>query len=277
MAFNSSIEWTTHTFNPWWGCTAVSEGCRFCYAEALARRYGHEVWGKNTPRRLMSAGYWEEPLKWNQEAERTGLRARVFCASMADVFEENAPEGQLIRLWALIKRTPHLNWLLLTKRPERIQRSLPEEWGEGWDNVWLGTSVEDIRVVDRVATLARVPAKIHFLSLEPLIGPLPNLPLNGIDWAIVGGESGGRPRPMDLDWVRDIREQCAERDVAFFFKQLGTQLARELRCSNLKGTELSDIPEEFRIRNFPGEKMSIESPSTPRALALDLAGEAVGV
>lgn len=221
MGFNSSIEWTTHTFNPWWGCTKVSDGCKFCYAETLAKRYGHTAWGPGKPRRLMSDKHWLEPLKWNAEAAKQNIRYRVFCASMADVFEEAAPEGQLTRLWELIRLTPHLDWQLLTKRPQRIKQSLPEDWNSGYPNVWLGTSVEDERVVERIGHLAAIPATVRFLSLEPLIGPLYNLPLTGIDWAIVGGESGPGARPIVEEWVLDLREQCQQAAVAFFFKQWG--------------------------------------------------------
>lgn len=124
----------------------------------------------------MSDNHWKSPLKWNAEAERTGIRYRVFCASMADVFEEEAPAGQLDRLWQLIRQTPYLDWQLLTKRPHRISESLPDDWDQGYANVWLGTSVEDERVLDRIEYLITVPAIVHFLSLEPLIGPLPTLP-----------------------------------------------------------------------------------------------------
>ncbi len=221
MGFNSKIEWTTHTFNPWWGCTKVSDGCKFCYAELLSHRYGHEVWGPGKQRRLLSDNHWQGPVKWNAEAERTGVRYRVFCASMADVFEEEAPTGQLDRLWQLIRQTPNLDWQLLTKRPHRIAGNLPEDWGQGYENVWLGTSVEDERVINRIAHLVEVPAVVHFLSLEPLIGPLPDLPLNSIDWVIVGGESGLGARSMEEEWVLDIHRQCRAVGVPFFFKQWG--------------------------------------------------------
>lgn len=221
MGFNSHIEWTTHTFNPWWGCTKVSDGCKFCYAEALSKRYGHDVWGARKSRRLLSDNHWREPLKWDAEAKRKRLRFQVFCASMADVFEERAPAGQLERLWDLIRRTPNLDWQLLTKRPHRIAINLPKDWGYGYRNVWLGTSVEDRRVIDRISLLVKVPAEVRFLSLEPLLGPLPNLPLKGVNWVIVGGESGPRARPIDPAWVKGIRNQCSKAGVAFFFKQWG--------------------------------------------------------
>jgi protein gp37 len=221
MGMNSKIEWTTHTFNPWWGCTKVSDGCRFCYAEALSIRYGHWVWGPGAQRRLMSDHHWKEPLKWDAQASRQGLRSRVFCASMADVFDEEAPAGQLSRLWGLIRQTTSLDWQLLTKRPHRIAQSLPSDWGDGYANVWLGTTVEDERVVGRISHLIAVPAVVHFLSLEPLIGPLNDLPLCDIEWVIVGGESGPHSRPMEKSWVLEIRRQCREAGVAFFFKQWG--------------------------------------------------------
>ncbi len=221
MGYASAIEWTTHTFNPWWGCTKVSDGCKFCYAEALSNRYGQDVWGVNAPRRVMSDGYWREPLRWDLEAAQIGVRFRVFCASMADVFEERAPEGQRERLWQLIRQTPHLGWQLLTKRPQLMSQYLPDDWDEGYPNVWLGTSIEDERVLNRVGQLTQTPAVVHFLSLEPLIGPLPVLPLEDVEWVIVGGESGPKSRPIQEDWVLDIKAQCEGAEVAFFFKQWG--------------------------------------------------------
>src|SRR5687767_6851032 len=116
MGRNSTIEWTTHTFNPWWGCTKVSPGCQNCYAERLSTRYGHDVWGPGAKRRTFGEDHWKEPLRWEAEAARTGVRARVFCASMADVFDKDAPAKERKRLWKLIAKTPHLDWLLLTKR-----------------------------------------------------------------------------------------------------------------------------------------------------------------
>jgi protein gp37 len=221
MSSFSSIEWTTHTFNPWWGCTKVSDGCKFCYAETLSHRYGHDFWGPTKPRRVMSDAYWTNPIKWNREAEQSSTRTQVFCASMADVFEERPPEGQLDRLWEVIRQTPWLDWQLLTKRPHLITENLPTDWNNGYSNVWLGTSVEDDRVLHRIQHLATVPAVVHFLSVEPLIGPITRLPLGGIDWVIVGGESGPGARPMEHEWVQDIRQQCGKAKVAFFFKQWG--------------------------------------------------------
>ncbi len=241
MAQNTSIEWTDHTFNPWWGCVKVSDGCKFCYAETLAKRYGHDNWGPGKERRLMSLNHWREPLKWNEEAEQKGLRARVFCASMADVFEERAPETERQRLWKLIVDTPSLDWQLLTKRPERIAECLPLDWGEGYHNVWLGTSVEDSRVLDRVGHLRSVPAIVRFLSLEPLIGPLYHLPLEGIHWAIIGGESGHGARPIQEEWVISIQEQCRIAETAFFFKQWGG-VHKKKAGRELQGRSYDEMP-----------------------------------
>lgn len=266
MGFDSSIEWTTHTFNPWWGCTAVSAGCKFCYAETLSNRYGHDVWGVGKARRLMSDAYWKQPAKWNEVARKAGVRARVFCASMADVFEEQAPEGQREKLWQVIRETPYLDWQLLTKRPHLIAALLPADWGDGWPNVWLGTSIEDERVTDRISHLVKVPAKVHFLSLEPLIGPLNNLPLRHIEWAIVGGESGPGARRMSADWARDLRQQCEKAGVAYFFKQTGSVLARELGISG-KGGNFEELPKELQIRQMPPSRDSRNLPRhTPKAV-----------
>lgn len=245
MGHNSSIEWTNHTFNPWWGCTKVSDGCKFCYAETLSKRYGHDNWGPGKERRLLSANHWGEPLKWNAEAMQKGMRYRVFCASMADVFEERAPKSEQARLWNLIAETPHLDWQLLTKRPERIAACLPHDWGLGYQNVWLGTSVEDHRVLQRIEDLTQIPAVVRFLSLEPLIGPLSNLQLQGIQWAIVGGESGNGARPIQKDWVLDIREQCRDQEVAFFFKQWGG-VHKKKAGRELDGEFFNEMPIQIR-------------------------------
>lgn len=257
MGFNSKIQWTTHTYNPWWGCTKVSDGCKNCYAESFAVRYGHDIWGIGKQRRLLSENHWKEPLKWNNIAKEQNERHRVFCASMADVFEENAPQGEVKKLWGVIKQTSNLDWLLLTKRPHRILDNLPDDWGNGYKNVWLGTSVEDERVVERINHLVSVPAAIHFLSLEPLLGPLPNLPLKNIDWVIVGGESGAGSRPMKLDWVLDIHQQCLAANTAFFLKQTGNVLAKQMKLTDKKGGNIEEWPEEFQLRSYPLKKMVI--------------------
>jgi protein gp37 len=221
----SSIDCITHTFNPWIGCTQVSAGCDHCYALDLAERYGWARWGAKEPRYRTSAANWRQPLKWERQAAARGERPRVLCASLADVFDAEVPDEWRTDLWALIRQTPHLDWLLLTKRPNLIRRYLPEDWGEGWPNVWLGTTVESQAQAWRIAHLVRVPAAVRFLACEPLLGPLA-LDLAGIDWVIAGGESGPAHRPLDLEWVRSLRAQCAAAGVAFLFKQVGGRTPR---------------------------------------------------
>ncbi len=227
---NSKIEWTDHTFNPWHGCQRVSPGCEHCYAEALNHRYGFDNWGpaKTTARREMSLNYWQQPYKWNEAARKEGRRARVFCASMADVFEEHPDLPPLReRLWFLIEHTPNLDWLLLTKRPENMYKMLPGTWLVlPRPNVWLGTSTENQEWFDRrIGPLLSTPARIHFLSAEPLIGPI-DMRRYRPSWVIVGGESGHGARPMHPDWARSLRDQCQVAGVAFHFKQFGEYLPR---------------------------------------------------
>jgi len=222
MGKHSTIEWTDHTFNPWWGCEKVSPACTHCYAETWARRVGQNVWGRNTSRRFFSDQHWREPLRWQRDAEREGLRRRVFCASMADVFEVRTElDAFRDRLWLLIEQTPLLDWLLLTKRPEHVRSSVP--WTTQWpENVWLGTTAEDQQWYERrVTSLTESGARTLFLSCEPLLGPI-RLDLSvRLHWVIVGGESGAHARAMHPMWARELRDQCNSAQIAFFFKQWG--------------------------------------------------------
>ena len=236
MAENSKIEWTHHTFNPWRGCTKVSAGCKHCYAETMSKRNPGTlgVWGKRGSRPVAVESYWKQPIKWNKDAKTAGERRRVFCASLADVFEgrDSMPEsawqavsGARIRLFNLIDATPDLDWLLLTKRPENILEMLGD-WGVNTPaNLWIGTSVENQEEADRrIPLLLTVPAKVRFLSCEPLLGPVDlRSYLHGIQWVIVGGESGAGEdtRPMDPEWAQSLRDQCQFEQVAFHFKQWG--------------------------------------------------------
>ncbi len=224
MGKNSRIEWTHHTFNPWWGCQRVSPACKHCYAEAWAKRVGAAVWGARAERRFFGDAHWSQPARWNNEAAATGQRRRVFCASMADVFEDRRDlDGARARLWPVIEATPHLDWLLLTKRPEHVMQLVP--WGSAWPaNVWLGTTAEtQLWAERRLAHLAAVPARVRFVSCEPLLGPLD---LSGwlgksLGWVIAGGESGGKARKSDPVWFRALRDQCMAARVPFHFKQWG--------------------------------------------------------
>lgn len=244
MGKNSNIEWTKHTFNPWWGCTKVSPGCDHCYADTLSSRWGYKIWGPDAERRFFGDKHWSEPEKWNREAEAAGERARVFCGSMCD-WAEGRHDQQEARdkLFDLIEATPHLDWLLLTKRPGAIPYLIPPAWLESpRPNVWFGTSVENQEQADRrIPQLLQVPATVRFLSCEPLLGELdlsPWMVFEGqygkaewclahyghsqpLHWIIAGGESGHGARPMHPDWVRGLRDQAVAAGVAFFHKQWG--------------------------------------------------------
>lgn len=216
-----------YSFNPWWGCTRLSAGCDHCYAAVIDAKAGGDHWGPEAPRRTFGEKYWARPLKWDAEAAASGARARVLCASMADVFDAQAPAGQLERLWPLIRRTPHLDWLLLTKRPGRIARSLPPDWGDGYRNVWLGVSAEDTETArQRVPVLVATPARLRLVCCEPLLGPVDLRPWAGsLDWVIAGGETGPGARPLHPDWARDLRDQCVEARIPLFFKAWGSSRA----------------------------------------------------
>ncbi len=227
MGAFSKIEWTHHTFNPWWGCTRVSPACKHCYAETWSRRLGLEIWGNQVERRFFSDSHWQNPLRWDRAAKKAGHRARVFCASMADIFEDRVElQPWRERLWPLIEATPNLDWLLLTKRPHRIKRSIP--WADKWpDNVWVGTTAESQKWAEkRIPHLVALPAKVRFLSCEPLLDELDlskwlRKGSQRIDWVIAGGESGAKARPMNPRWVRNLRDQCLAEKVPFHFKQWG--------------------------------------------------------
>ncbi len=238
MGENSKIEWTHHTFNPWIGCTHVSEGCRNCYAETLMdKRYGKAQWGDGKPRVLTSESNWRLPLRWDREAASAGDRRRVFCASLADVFDPEVSDVWRDDLFFLIDSTTNLDWLLLTKRPENALRYLNEEGRDPRSNVWFGTSIEHQQAADtRIPILLQIAAAVRFLSVEPLLGPiefsnvtrrsgavlqLGKVALHGIHWVIVGGESGLGARPMHPEWPYELRDQCTAAGVPFFFKQWG--------------------------------------------------------
>ena len=226
MAERSSIEWTDHTMNFWVGCTALSPACDHCYAESWAKRTGHpELWAGE--RRRTSATLWQQPMKWDRRCAAAGIRERVFTNSLADFLDKKVPERWRDDAWHRIAQTPNLDWMILSKRPENALKMLPTTaigapaWGEGWPNVWVGVTVEDRARKRRIDVLREIPARVRFLSIEPLLEDLGALDLRGIHLVIVGGESGPNARPIYLDWVRSIRDQCAAAGVAFFFKQWG--------------------------------------------------------
>lgn len=230
---DSKIEWTDHTFNPWIGCSKVSEGCAHCYAETLNNRMRWVEWGVHGTRKRTSAANWQQPLRWNLEAAETGQRARVFCASLADWLDWQAPAKWRADLLELIDATPWLDWLLLTKRPEAwearimecagISRMASKWWrGEIPPNVWFGYSVENQKALtERAGPAMKIPAVVRFISAEPLLGSLNFGGYIPADWVIVGGESGGHARPMQPRWAQEIRDQCLTLNVPFLFKQWG--------------------------------------------------------
>jgi len=240
MAENSKIEWCHHTHNFWVGCAKVSPACVFCYAEGWAKRTGHpELW--QGQRRRTTALNWRQPLKWDRQAAAAGEPVRVFANSLADFFDNQVPVEWRDDAWALIRATPNLTWMLLTKRPQNIAEMLPPDWSGGYPNVWLGITVENQEEANRrIPYLINSPARRRFLSCEPLLGPvdltwvclvpdgkvLPGVHFDAlqgrrIDLVIAGGESGPSARPMHPAWVRSLRDQCMAAGKPFFFKQWG--------------------------------------------------------
>jgi len=211
---SSSIEWTELTWNPTTGCDKVSAGCKFCYAEIMSRRLkamGVEKYKDAFKLRTHEAAL-AIPYGWKKPA-------MVFVNSMSDLFHKDVSVEFIQKVFTVMNENPHLIFQVLTKRSERLAEVCNQlKWTR---NIWMGVSVEDERVTHRIDDLRKVPAAVRFLSCEPLIGPLSKMNLKGIDWVIVGGESGAKPRPMKAEWATSIRDQCAKHDVAFFFKQWG--------------------------------------------------------
>lgn len=264
MSANTKIEWTDHTFNPWIGCQAISPGCTHCYAADWAKRYGRDFAERTRTKT------WSAPLKWNAEHEtffaQHGRRQRVFCASLADVFDNAVPEQWRADLLALIQTTPNLDWQLLTKRIGNAKdmldraawlicrdRTEPHEW-QGLENVWIGATIINQEEADRdIPKLLAVPAAKRFLSMEPLLGAVSvfskitgellhesGVPYNPgwLNWIIVGGESGNKARPMHPAWAQNLRDQCAAAGVPFLFKQWGEWAPH---CATAGGDEGSDL------------------------------------
>ena len=228
MAENSAISWTHSTFNPVIGCTKVSAACDFCYAEDHAKKWEPLVtWGKPGQKSILrrtSESNWRKPLAWNKAAKQSRKEHRVFCASLSDVFDNDWESETRRDLWDLIGATPHLTWLLLTKRPQNILKMIPTSWaGRLLDHIWIGTTTEDQAEFDRRwPYLQEVPARTKFISYEPALGPLSfakMTPKSMPDWVICGGESGPHRRPFDLAWAYEMQNQCRQFSISFFFKQ----------------------------------------------------------
>ena len=239
MATESKIEWTEMTWNPVTGCSKVSAGCKHCYAERMAKRL-----------QAMGTDRYRNGFKLTLHKDLIGLPTRwrnpriVFVNSMSDLFHKEVPFDFIARVFDTMKRCPQHTFQVLTKRSDRLREIahlLP--WTP---NIWMGVSVEDANVVHRIVDLQAVPALVRFLSCEPLIGPLDNLPLKGIDWAIVGGESGPGARPIHQEWVDSILRQCREEKVAFFFKQWGG-VRKDLTGRELHGRTYEEMPANSRV------------------------------
>jgi len=281
MGKKTKIQYVSSTWNPWVGCTKISPGCTHCYASTQDTSWGNDRWGPGKPREFTSDAYWRKPLAWQAEAKRTGKPHSVFCASLADVFDAEAPEGGLARVWNLIEACPDLTWLLLTKRPERITASLPPNWGKkGWKHVRLGATVETQKMADlRIPELLNVPGTdvLRYLSMEPLLeeidieypktlypdGPPgccngfecgcygrptePPLWWGGFDksigWIIVGAESGEGARPMNEDWVRRLRDQASSAKIPFFYKQRLDPTGEKVSLPELDGRTWAEFPD----------------------------------
>lgn len=281
----TNIEWCDATMNAWEGCTKVSPGCDNCYAEQRNKRFhGGSHWGVGATRLVRSDSYRQGPENWNRDHDAFfslhGRRRRVFCSSLADVFDNEAPGGQRERLWNLIRKTPNLDWLLLTKRVGNVKGMLPDDWGECWSNVWLGATIVNQDEADRdIIKLLNIPAHIRFLSMEPLLGevdltkeylaarmggeyPFKAVPreyrtslLDRLDWVIVGGESGPSARPFVLEHAKTIVQDCKSAGVPVFVKQLGARPTNgegvAHAITDKKGKRMDEWPEELRVREFP--------------------------
>ena len=294
MGKETSIEWCDASFSPWIGCTKVSAGCKNCYAEnttraRVLRSQGQETWGKGAQRSRTSVANWRQPLRWNSEAAQSPspTRPRIF-PSLCDWLDEEVPIEWLADFLMLVIDTPNLDWLLLTKRPENVERINQAlkiaNWGDRdkkalWNlaglvphNVWLGTSVENQAMADiRIPQLLATPAKIRFLSVEPMLEKI-NLiysafngadaigSMEGIHWVIFGGESGTGARWCNIEWIRDGVRQCQEAGVPVFVKQLGSHAFQRscnspqffpMKLRDKKGGDISEWPEDLRVRQFP--------------------------
>lgn len=288
MSDRTAIEWTDSTFNPWIGCTKVGPGCDHCYAEADMDKRRHRVrWGAGNPRSLTSAAYWKQPRRWNAEPfvqctacgwrgeHREALRGiakasngicpncsaldtmaparrRVFCASLADVFDNEVPAEWHVGLFALIAATPNLDWLLLTKRIGNVEKMLGDyRTLPLLPNIWLGATI-----VNRTELLRDAPklkatlARVHFWSVEPMLGDLGRIPSELMpDWVVVGGESGPGARPMHPAWARSLRDQCAAAGVPFLFKQWGAWAPGSVFADRIPSGEYCDFDDELKTDN----------------------------
>ncbi|MFJ7794381.1 phage Gp37/Gp68 family protein [Pseudomonas sp. NPDC096950] len=274
MSEQTNIEWCDSTFNPWIGCAKVSPACDDCYAaRSTPARTMNVVWGAKEQRRRTSASNWALPLRWNATAAqfqaKHGRRQRVFCASLADVFDNQVPTEWRDDLWRLIEATPNLDWLLLTKRIGNAANMLPDssDFDRLYPHVWLGSTICNQAEANRdILKLLEVPARVRFLSIEPLLGPVDlmstakdcseTMGLQHIDWVIAGGESGPRARPMSPDWIRKLRDQCSAAGVPFLFKQWGEWIPMLGQAEGLTVRPNKATTEDGWVMGWAGKKAS---------------------
>lgn len=240
----TSIEWSDSTWNPLTGCNKISPGCTHCYAETMSKRL--RLMGQRNYRNGFELTLHEHmlgvPLKW--KAPR-----KIFVNSMSDLYHKDVPDQFIRKVFDTMTRANWHQYQILTKRADRLEAIAPSlPWGP---HIWQGVSVENADYAFRIDHLRGTPARVKFLSIEPLLGPIPDLDLTGIHWAIVGGESGGSCRPMELEWVAGIRAACERQNVPLFVKQTGEKLARRLKLKSKKGGDPGEWPQELRVRQFP--------------------------
>lgn len=241
---DTKIQWTDSTVNFWTGCKKYSEGCKYCYMYRDKEKFGQDPTKvtRTSDRTFYQALYWKEPHL-------------IFTCSWSDFFIKEADKWR-DDAWKVIKDSYWHYWQILTKRTERIPECLPADWGNGYDNVWLGGSIENEKRLYRIDELRKVPARIHFLSLEPLLSPIRGLDLSDIEWLIIGGESGNdtgkyRYRPCELEWFESIVNEAQRYGIPVLIKQLGTYLAKKMGLKDRKGGDIEEFPEHLRIREFP--------------------------
>jgi len=249
MAENSKIEWCDHTINLWWGCTKVHTGCKNCYAETLSKRFDNDIWGNDKNRKRIKSAFIDLD-RYQNIAEKKGVKFKIFIGSMMDIFEDNFPLNNPTEQFEstqdlrkeLFKRITqykydNLIFLFLTKRPRNIWKMIPEDWSHGWFNVWFGTSISD-EETSKYSDQLQNSLKYQnlFLSIEPQVGIIQNVNLSGIDWVIQGGESGAKKRPFNIEWAYKMKEICEYYEVPYLFKQID---------------KIQSIPEDLNIRQFP--------------------------
>jgi protein gp37 len=258
MGVGTSIEWVDTTWNPLTGCTKISPGCKNCYAERMSGRL------KLMGQRNYANGFaltvhphmLDVPLRWKKPQ-------RIFVNSMSDLYHKDVPEEFILRVFDTMTRADWHTFKILTKRADRLEALSPKLPWAG--HIWQGVSVETADYAFRIDHLRRTGAKVKFLSIEPLLGPIPDLDLTGIDWVIVGGESGPGCRPMEIGWVMQIKERCDAAGVPLFFKQTGERLARQMRFKSKKGGDAAEWPADWRVRQFPLSVVSGESSESSSA------------